>query len=378
MAKKTVQCAAYYFPNFHPDKRNEAVHGKGWTEWEVLKCARPRFDGHRQPKVPLWGYEDESLPEVMAKKIDAAADHGIDAFVFDWYWYDGPFLSQALDNGFLKAENRNRLKFALMWANHDWRNIHPAGRSASFPVNFSWTTSAESIGFVWDHIIERYFLQPNYWNIDGKPYFSIYAVNRFIKQMGGVGAAKKVIALFREKAEAAGLPGIHINGVWYDVLDSSPQVSECTQDIWATELGLNSYTSYNNACTSELWMKEFPRIDYMRAAETYLSICRKALNSLPAPYYPVVTAAWDSSPRTVQSEVYESGLGYPFLPVMESAPETFGEVIRRTKELLTDRPEKDRILFFNAWNEWTEGSYLEPDTLNGYALLNTIRKEFAQ
>ena len=77
------QVAVYYFPNYHADRRNEEWHGKGWTEWELVKAAKPRFDGHQQPKVPLWGYEDESKPEAMQRKIDAAADHGVSAFIFD-------------------------------------------------------------------------------------------------------------------------------------------------------------------------------------------------------------------------------------------------------------------------------------------------------
>ena len=88
--KNSIQTAAYYFPNYHVDPRNEKIHGTGWTEWELMKHATPRFPGHDQPKVPLWGYEDEADPVAMAKIMDAAADHGIDAFVFDWYWYEGP------------------------------------------------------------------------------------------------------------------------------------------------------------------------------------------------------------------------------------------------------------------------------------------------
>lgn len=78
--------AAYYFPNWHVDPRNEAAHGPGWTEWEVTQCARPRFPGHRQPRVPVWGYEDEADPQVMARKIAAAADHGVDVFIFSPMW----------------------------------------------------------------------------------------------------------------------------------------------------------------------------------------------------------------------------------------------------------------------------------------------------
>jgi hypothetical protein len=62
---------AYYWPNYHVDPRNEQWFGPGWTEWEITKYARPRFEGHNQPRVPLWGYEDESDPTVMARKIDA-------------------------------------------------------------------------------------------------------------------------------------------------------------------------------------------------------------------------------------------------------------------------------------------------------------------
>jgi len=91
------EVAAYYFGNYHVDPRNEIAHGPGWTEWNLVRTARPRFSGHNQPKVPLWGYQDESDPKVFEQKIRAAADHAISAFIFDWYWYnDGPFLERAL------------------------------------------------------------------------------------------------------------------------------------------------------------------------------------------------------------------------------------------------------------------------------------------
>ena len=125
------EIGAYYFPNYHVDPRNEELHGPGWTEWELVKRGEPRFPGHLQPRVPMWGYEDEADPAVMAKKIDAAADHSIDAFIFDWYWYENrPYLNRGLDEGFLNAPNADRLKFSLMWANHDWLDIHPYKRNS--------------------------------------------------------------------------------------------------------------------------------------------------------------------------------------------------------------------------------------------------------
>ena len=86
--------ASYYFPNYHVDARNAERFGDGWVEWELVKNAKPRFPGHQQPNVPAWGYTDEANPAHMAQKIDAAADHGVDAFIFDWYYYDdGLFLA---------------------------------------------------------------------------------------------------------------------------------------------------------------------------------------------------------------------------------------------------------------------------------------------
>lgn len=370
-----MDIAAYYFPNFHRDSRNEARHGRGWTEWELMKCARPRFSGHDQPKIPAWGYEDEADPRVMSKKIRTAREYGIDTFVFDWYWYDGPYLQRALDEGFLGAENRDDLKFALMWANHDWYDRHPVSRNVpEAKLLYRWANTPENIGETWDHLIANYLTRPNYWRVDGLPYFSIYATDRFIRQMGGPAGAAAVLADFRARARRAGLPGIHLNAVWFDNLESTVS-AVCPPSEWASKLGFSSYTSYNNVFTTPVWRSNFPVISFALACEEYLDLARRAAAKLPAPYFPVITAGWDSSPRTVQSEVYEFLDYYPYFPVMEPDPAAFGRLLR---ELADPDP---GVVFINAWNEWTEGSYLEPDEKNGFALLETlaaVRKELAR
>ena len=120
---------AWYFPNWHTDDRNNEWHGKGWTEWEVVKCARPRFDGHDQPKLPVWGYADESDPNVMELKIRTAKEYGIDGFIFDTYWFeDGGYRLNAIEKGFFGAKSNKDFKFSLMWCNHDPIYAHPATR----------------------------------------------------------------------------------------------------------------------------------------------------------------------------------------------------------------------------------------------------------
>ena len=39
---------------------------------------------------------------------------------------------------------------------------------------------------------------------------------------------------------------------------------------------------------------------------------------------------------------------------------------------------EDRFLFINAWNEWGEGTYLEPDEKYGYANINTLSDAICQ
>lgn len=106
MKPPPLEIAVYYYPQYHPDPRNDRWHGKGWTEWELVKRAEPRFPGHRQPRVPLWGYTDESDPIYAEREIALAADHGVTTFLFDYYHYDdGPFLEGALTRIFKGAES---------------------------------------------------------------------------------------------------------------------------------------------------------------------------------------------------------------------------------------------------------------------------------
>ena len=176
---------------------------------------RPRFPGHQQPKVPLWGYEDESDPRVMKKKIDAAADHGIDAFIFDWYYYeDGPFLDRTVNEGFLKAKNNGRVKFAFMWANHDWiRNLFPYSKGDPQVVLYPGKVSPAGFERIADHLIKDYFRHPSYWRIEGKPYFSFYDLGKLLESFGSVPATRAALDAFRAKAVTAGLPGLHLNAV---------------------------------------------------------------------------------------------------------------------------------------------------------------------
>jgi len=369
------QLAVYYFPQYHPDPRNDAWHGAGWTEWELVKRATPRFAGHQQPKVPLWGYLDESRPEVMEQKIAAAADHGLTAFIYDWYWYeDGAFLNRCLERGHLAARNSDRLKFALMWANHDWIDIHPAKRSSLYQTLVKGTVSSKAFHAATEHIIKTYFSHPSYWRVAGGLYFSIYELMTLVRGLGSVAETREALDDFRARTRAAGLGELHLNAVvWGKQVLPGEETIVDVNDLLA-RLGFDSITSY--VWVHHVPLASFPETPYEQMAERSAEDWERFTAGYKLPYYPNVTMGWDSSPRTVQSDVFDN-VGYPFTPVLSgNTPEAFRRSLLRARAFLDKGSTKQKILTLNAWNEWTEGSYLEPDTVHGMSYLEAIRDVF--
>jgi len=376
-----ITVACYYFPNYHPDARNAARYGDGWTEWELVKQGRPRFEGHQQPKVPAWGYTDESNPEHMAQKIEAASSHGIDVFVFDWYYYnDGLFLERGLEEGFFGAKNNDLLKFGLMWANHDWVEIFPADSANLLDEDgpdllYPGTITPETWNVMCDYIIETYFKHPSYWLIDGAPYFSIYDMNRFIENFGSLEDCKQGVSRFREKVKSAGFPDLHMNAVVWGqtILPSEEVIPQAQVEGLLTEIGFTSTTSY-------VWIHhvqpDFPTHPYTDAKEKYFDYAAQFTSSMGLPYYPNISMGWDSSPRTKQDEAWKHWR-YPYTGILsDNSPENFQQALEDMKAFLAKHPSCQNTFLINCWNEWTEGSYLEPDTINGMAYLEAIAQVY--
>ncbi len=322
---QAYKIGAYYFPNFHVDPRNELVHGRNWTEWEIVKRGEPKFAGHQQPKRPLWGMEDESLPSVFEKKIAAAHSAGLNHFIFDWYWYQGqPFLERALEKGYLNATNKADVKFCLMWANHDWFNIMPARLYKRNPQpTYSGSYNAEEFDRVVDYVISRYFHDSSYFQIDGAPYFSIYELKNLIDRMGGVEIARKALDRFRAKTQAAGFPDLHLNAVAWGAT-GLPDMKQLLPS-----LGVRSVTSYT-------WFHHyaapaFPATEYRDALEHAPEYWRQARDMFGVPYHIDVSMGWDPSPRTCQSDTFQKA-DYPFTPILKNNhPELFQEALTSAK-----------------------------------------------
>lgn len=372
-----IEVGAYYFPNFHVDPRNEKWHGKGWTEWELVQSARPRFPGHRQPIVPAWGHFDEADPQCASREIDYAADNGLTTFLYDWYWYeDGPYLQRQLHEGFLKAPNNGRMKFALMWANHTWTNIHPAMLTNPKHVLAKGEITLKAFDRMTDHVVNELMTRPNYLRLDGGAYFSIYEVGTFLRSMGGPDGARRALDRFRDKARRAGVGDLHLNGtVWgFRVLPTETFIKDPAAS--ARDLGFASVTTYAWVHHYDTGAEAFPKATYARAADANYAAWAGYREQFPIPYHPNVSVGWDPSPRCVQTDTFENR-GYPWMAVLDgNTPAAFEAALVRAKAFAETETRGQPMVTVNAWNEWTEGSYLLPDTHYGDAYARAIAKVF--
>jgi hypothetical protein len=363
--RKGFDVGCIYYPGFHPTPFMEAWHGFNWDEWDINRRCQPRFKGHRMPILPKWGEFDESDPVWSKKEIDAASIHGIDAFIFDWYWYSGiEIWNEALDNGFLKASNRKKMKFGLMWANHTWQNNHPASLTEPLANLLPIRHCVEDLERVVDVWCERYFSQSNYWRIDGKPWCSFFLLSSLLENLGGYSGVAKAIEKMRKRAEKNGEKGLHM-GVF---------TGSASQAKTALDLGFDHSTTYNltrgkNQKPSQALVEFDDVIEYH--VDTWKAFLDKGI-----PYWPVVTQGWDVSTRVHPYEPWPpTRWNWPWGHiVVNNTPEKFGKLVTLCRQFIALQDQKPKAMILNAWNEWTEGSVILPTKDEGDAVLKALKK----
>ena len=371
--------AAFVWPSYHPDDRAKIFWPDGTGEWQTVASNPPKLQGHEQPGYPLWGYINEADPYIAEMEINAAADHGVNVFIFDWYWYDGmPFLEGQLNDGYLKARNNDRVKFYLMWANHDvglgWdmRNSNDAIKGRNKAQLWEGGVDRKEFERITLRIIEKYFKHPSYYKIDGKPVFMFYDLNNLIEGLEGIGEVRDAFEWFREQTIRAGFPGLDLQlslrGTGNrDITDPDGKTAGTEKEV-IEQLGFNSLTHYQIAHMTDVDREYGEIIQDVAAQWNTIS------ESYDATYYPHVSMGWDASPRFTCT-LYQ---GEPcFGIVRNNTPEKFQQGLQLAKEFLDAHPEQAPLITINSWNEWTETSYLMPDTENGYGYLEAIRNVFS-
>lgn len=375
VSAKHYDVAAFVWPSYHPDDRAKVFWPDGIGEWQTVISNKAKFEGHEQPRFPLWGYINEADPYVAEMEINAASDHGVNVFIFDWYWYDGlPFLEGQLNDGYLKARNNSKVKFYLMWANHDvslgWdkRNSDDAFTGKNKAVIWKGSIDRQEFEKICLRFIKNYFSHPSYYQIDGKPVFMIYDLNNFILGMGGIEQSKDALDWFRKQTIKAGFKGLELQLSMRVEDDKNISVVQGedigTQKEVVEKLGFNSLTHYQFCHFTDC------KRDYNEIIQDVVKDWNIISNKYTAKYYPHVSVGWDASPRT-----------YGLIPqvqniVKNNSPENFERALIQAKEFVDAHPQQAPLITINSWNEWTETSYLMPCTMFGYGYLDAVKRVF--
>ncbi|MDR1666582.1 MAG: glycoside hydrolase family 99-like domain-containing protein [Bacteroidales bacterium] len=362
--------ASYVFPNYHASALHNKIYAQGWTEYNLIRSARPWFEGHQQPRTPLLGELDESLPSTWETYNKLCKNSGIDVLIWDWYWYDGkPCLHEALENGFLEAKNANDVKFACMWTNHPWYILYPTKKTdgqAAYPPSFdapdfSYEESFRSLSY----IVSRYCHLKNYWRIDDCPVICIWDARRLESKLTRNGV-KKLFTELRDYAQKLGCKGLHFHVTGFS-----------TENM--KEMGYNTVGSYNplDWIANRFQPKNIEFPDYgVVAADVAFKLWDEHHGQFDIPYTPSLGAGWDSTPRYIAPGSRPSipnRAVWPACTIFKNeSPAAFKAFVQSSFVYLNKHPEVPKILTIACFNEWSEGHYLLPDNRFGYGMLNAL------
>ena len=370
-----VKLVALYFPQLHEIPENNEWWGEGFTDWVNVRNARPQFKGHFQPRVPLDDrYYDQSQMETLKWQIALAKKYGVYGFCHYHYWFDGKQLLETPTNMMLESKELD-FPFCLAWANETWsrrwdgqnhhilqEQMHPADR-ASWERHFNYLIRA------WSD--ERAI------KIDGKPIFLIYRPHL-------VERVDQMFECWRELAVQHGLPGLYFIAMkqmeypmseilkYFDAsmhfqpfaaLNSPDFAGDNPAGNGMLMRALRQLPEPVKVLLRAVRYKLFPALtfyDYEGTWKQMLKVERD--NGLPT--FPGAFVDWDNTARYGNRARIFKG----------ASPERFAYWFKQLVEVTSQRPTPEKMIFLNAWNEWAEGTYLEPDALHGYRYLEAVKE----
>lgn len=353
-----MKTIAFYLPQFHAIPENDEWWGKGFTEWENVKKAKPSFKGHNQPEIPYknnyYNLLDEKIQEQQAK---LAKEYGVYGFCYYHYWFEGKMLLEKPMENMLKNKKID-IPFCICWANETWARTWDGNeKDILIKQNYEEDENAWKEHFSY---LLRFFKDDRYILKDNKPVVIIYKPHLITNE-------KKLVKYWNRLAIEAGFDGIYIGYQHHSAFDH-----ELDEFDFAIEFE-PFYTVYecqkNNIALESLKDKIKKKILKLPTKYDYDYIWEKIIERKPTDlkHCPGAFPAWDNTPRKGKNAIV----------FWEPSPQKFKNYLIRRIKSANDNYESE-FLFLNAWNEWAEGAHLEPSEKDGLGYLEAVKEALKQ
>lgn len=359
---KKARVIAMYLPQFHPIPLNDEWWGPGFTEWTNVASAKPLFKGHYQPRIPAdLGFYDLRLPETREAQAQLAHEAGIEGFMYWHYWFGKG--KRLLERPFQEVlvSGKPNFPFCLGWANHSWsKKTWTAKNEGDTKSKLLEQTYIES-EYV-DHFYDVLpaFKDSRYITVDGKPFFLIYNIL-------GMPDPKLFMDTWQKLAKENGLNGIHFVGNIMGHVAEQRKEEVMSSGVDATVMSNLVYAETKCANSIGMYWKKFKTRMLHLGPERYeyADILKHIHNKFESreDVYPVVYPQLDRTPRAGKEAIILTG----------STPELFKRYLSDTLSIVSEKAPEHRIIVINAWNEWGEGNYIEPDLKYGHGYLEALR-----
>lgn len=364
-----MKYVAFYFPQFQQIPENDRWWGSGFTDWDLVRHARAHSSRQRQPRKPLGGnFYDLSDPDAVARQAELAERFGLYAFNFYHYWFDGRLMLGRPAEYFLQDKSHN-LKFCFTWANESWTrqwvgNPEILLRQSHRPDPKIWAKHF--------YYLVAYFSDHRYIRIDGRPVFFIYRpeLNPHLC---------RYVAFFNHLAVKEGLPGVYFIGLRSYPLAVEKKATACLDAHlrFQPRYIMNSEGSNRGRLMGKLecFLRSCPeamqlplalvkhRLSGAKAYD-YDQFCQRIIELAerdPEDHLQSIIVDWDNTARYGDKSRFFTGV----------SPERFAHWLEQLTRVELSKGRD--MIFINAWNEWSEGAYLEPDEVVGYRNLEVVR-----
>lgn len=355
----SVRAIAFYLPQFHPIPENDMWWGRGFTEWTNVSRATSFHKRHYQPRIPAdLGFYDLRVPETRQAQAELAREHSLHGFCYYHYWFGGKRLIERPFDEVLRS-GKPDFPFCLCWANETWSRRW-LGEERDILMEQAYSPDDDVAHAQW---LAAAFADARHIRIRGRPLFLIYRPTHLPD-------AWRTTDTLRTVAVKAGVPEPYLVGV-----------DAHQPGIDFRELGFDSTLNFTPqlALLNDAFRDDFSGRRLVRNIAKgifsgelklydYDAAWRAMFEARPAfPHIPSVFVGWDNTPRR----------GRKGIIIENSTPECFAEALREVLPPIGGSGGAEPIVFINAWNEWAEGNYLEPDMKYGRGYLEAVRDMLA-